>query len=241
MDEYRSEEEQVEALRRWWDDNGRSLLVTVVVTLAAMFGWQTWRDHAETQREVAADIYQTMLTASQGSEVNAEQQLTVSSYASRLKKEFPGTTYAQFAALQLARDAVQSGDLEKAESELRWVLGKAAKGSDAALVSQLRLARVMAARGQPDQALAMLGQKEAGAYAAAYAMARGDVLVALGRNQEARDAYASAQALAAVEAPGMNAGGTLGQKLESLTASAAQENPQVPIESPDVSASQGQE
>lgn len=240
MEEYRSEEEQVEALRRWWDDNGRSLLVAVVVALAAMFGWQTWRDHAETQREVAADIYQTMLVASQGAAMDAEQQLTVSSYAARLKEEFPGTTYAQFAALQLARDAVQSGDLEKAETELRWVLAKASRGSDVAVVSQLRLARVLAARGQTDQALAMLEQKEAGAYAAAYAVARGDVLFAEGRNQEAREAYASAQALTAVAAPAMGAG-ILDQKLESLSATLAQEKPPIQTESTGSSESPGQE
>ena len=34
MEEYRTEEEQVEALRRWWNENGRSTIVAIIVALA---------------------------------------------------------------------------------------------------------------------------------------------------------------------------------------------------------------
>ena len=36
MEAYRTEEEQVEALQRWWDENGRSTILAVVVALAAL-------------------------------------------------------------------------------------------------------------------------------------------------------------------------------------------------------------
>ena len=45
MDTYRTEEEQVEAIRHWWDENGRSIIISIVLALAAGFGWQAWKDH----------------------------------------------------------------------------------------------------------------------------------------------------------------------------------------------------
>ena len=215
MDELRTEEEQVEALRRWWDENGRSTLIAIGLALAAVFGWQWYGEHVENQREAASNIYQAMLNSVQGPEAGDEQRMTLRSYAKRLKEEFPGSTYAQFAALQLARDAVQSGELESAESELRWVLAKADAGSDIALVAQLRLARVVAAKGDADGALALLAGEQSGAYAAAYATARGDVLLAQGRETEAREAYVTAQALALASGQPLGAG-TLSQKLDSV-------------------------
>ena len=69
--------------------------------------------------------------------------------AEQLKADYSGSTYAQFAALHLARVAVAQNDLAEAQAQLRWVLGKADKGSDTAQIAQLRLARVLAASGEP--------------------------------------------------------------------------------------------
>jgi predicted negative regulator of RcsB-dependent stress response len=136
--------------------------------------------------------------------------------AEQLKTEFSGSSYAQFAALQLAAMAVQNGNLAEAEAQLRWVLGKATSGSDVAQVAQLRLARVVAAAGNTDQALDILGKAAPGAYAASYALAQGDILLAASRSDEARDAYTRAMAAAGSGSPGVNLA-VLQQKLQSLT------------------------
>ena len=49
MEPYNTEEEQVEALRRWWDENGRSTIAAIVIALAAGFGWQAWQKHDQGQ------------------------------------------------------------------------------------------------------------------------------------------------------------------------------------------------
>ena len=133
-----------------------------------------------------------------------------------IKQEYSRSTYAQFAALHLGRLAVQRGDLATAEAELRWVLGRADKGSDTAQLAQLRLARVLASGGESEQALTLLAQADAGAYAASYAIARGDALLALGRSDEAREAYAEALALSAQAAGQVNLV-MLQQKIQSLS------------------------
>ena len=61
MDTYQSEEEQVEALRKWWQENGKSTMAAIVVALAASFGWQSWKEHRSTQAEIASSVYQDML------------------------------------------------------------------------------------------------------------------------------------------------------------------------------------
>ena len=117
--------------------------------------------------------------------------------------------------MQLARIAVQDGNLATAEAELRWVLEKAGKGSDIARITELRLARVLASRGDAEQALAILGGDGDNPYAASYEAARGDILLAQGRDDDAREAYIRARNLATAGAiqPNIN---MLEQKLQSL-------------------------
>ncbi len=214
MESYDTEEEQVEALKRWWNENGRSIVVAVVVALAGTFGWQSWQSSKATQQQNASDLYQAMMR-SMGAGLPSANEEESTGLANTLKSEYDGTTYAQFAALHLAAIAVGKGELAEAEQELRWVLGKATKGSDTAQVAQVRLARVLAASGQTDQALAILSEGGEGAYAASYAVAQGDILLAAGRDDEAREAYGKALALA-------GGGGSMGnlpalqQKMQSL-------------------------
>jgi predicted negative regulator of RcsB-dependent stress response len=213
VEEYRTEEEQLEALGRWWNENGRSIVVAVVIALAASFGWQSWKSNEAKQLELASDNYQALLRA-----MNAQTESTVadvSEMAEQLKSEYSSSTYAQFAALHLAALAVQDNKLSAAQEQLRWVLGKASKGSDTAQVAQLRLARVLAASGDSDQALSVLGEAGSGTYAATYAAAEGDILLAAGRDDEARDAYSKALALAGGESGRVNLP-ALQQKLQSL-------------------------
>lgn len=215
MDQYRTEEEQVEALRRWWDENGRSTIAAIVVAVAVGFGWQAYKSNDQQKQENASDLYQSMLQGIAQTGATAEQEETVIDIAEQLKGDYSGSTYAQFAALHLASRAVGDNDLAEAEAQLRWVLGKAAKGSDTAEVAQLRLARVLAAAGDADQALAILAQAGEGPYQASYAVARGDILLTQGREEEAREAYANARILAG-DAQGQVNLPSLEQKMQSL-------------------------
>jgi predicted negative regulator of RcsB-dependent stress response len=199
VESYRTEEEQVEALRRWWQENGRSTIVAIILALGVGFGYQGWKNHGETSAEGASDLYQRMLQAFSAPAVSPEQQQLAVQLAEQLKTEYDDSTYAQFAALQLARVAVGANELDTAQAELRWVLGKADKGSDVARLAQLRLARVLAASGEPEQALTILDQGGEGPYKASYAVARGDILLSMGRSGEASESYAAALTLASAE------------------------------------------
>lgn len=188
MESYRTEEEQVEALKRWWQENGRSTLMGIALAVALVVGWQGWQRSQETAAAQASVSYQQMLQALASEDAaTRDRGLTL---ARELKDQHPGSTYAQFAALYLARVAVQEGDSSDAETQLRWVLAKA--DGDMKDLAQLRLAQVLAEQGDSEQALELLAPGQGGAMAAAYAMARGDVLLAAGRRDEARLAYEAA-------------------------------------------------
>ena len=219
MESYRTEEEQVEALKKWWDENGRGTIAAIIVALGVGFGWQGWKGYQEGQGEAASERYQALLQAL--SEVQGEDDVAAAAnIAGQIKTDHARSSYAQFAALHLARMAALEGDLAGAEAELRWVLGRADKGSDSYQLAQLRLARVLASAGDAEQALSILDGADAGAYQSAYSVARGDAMLMLGRAEEARLAYAQALSLAArgdsaaVNLPMVQ------QKLQSLSATA---------------------
>jgi predicted negative regulator of RcsB-dependent stress response len=193
MDSYQTEEEQVEAIRRWWQENGRSTIAVIVVALAAGFGWQSWKGYDLTRVESASTVYQNMLQSLNSTAGQAGSLDDAKDLAEQLKTEYSSTTYAQFAALQLAKLAAQDNKPEEAQSQLRWALSQAKAGSDVAAVAQLRLARVMASSGEPEQALEILTAAKDSSYTASYAIAEGDIYMQLGRIDEARDAYAFAK------------------------------------------------
>lgn len=210
METYSTEEEQLEALRRWWDDNGKSLIVGVVVAIAASAGWQYWQKKDLATRESASVIYQEILQSTDASNAAA-----LAEKAQQLVAQYPDTTYANFAALYLARVAVEKNNLPEAQRHLRWLLSNS-PSDDERRVAQLRLARVQAATGDYDAALAILSGEKAGAYAASYAIAEGDVLMMAQRNNEAKLAYEKARLLIE-QVEGAAVPVLLEQKLASLS------------------------
>jgi len=215
VEQYRTEEEQVEALKKWWEENGRSTVVAIIVALGLGFGWQGWQKHRQTELDAASNSYQNLLQQIASVEAGSDQKGIVT-LGEEIKREYGGSTYAQFAALHLARLAVNRGDLSEAEAQLRWVLGRADRGSDTQQLAQLRLARVLASAGDREQALSILASNEVGTYEAAYAVARGDILLMQGRNDEARESYSAALMLAARGDGQVNLD-MVQQKLQSLS------------------------
>lgn len=194
MADYRTEEEQIELLKTWWKENGKSTLVGVAVSLLAFTGWQFWTAQQKARNEAAADIYQQMIVAYEvpgGGEKGG-------ALAEQIRKDYPATVYGVFAALQLAREAVVANDLPRASTLLGWALEQGPDVSLVPLVS-LRLAHVQYAQGELDKALQSLVKiKDTDTWHASAAELKGDIFLAQGKADEAMASYASA--LSAIEA-----------------------------------------
>ena len=191
MADHMQDEADLEALKRWWDENSKGIVAAVVVAVLGTVGWQQYQGFTVSQAEAASDLYATML-AIQLEDGDAAQ---FTALAEEIKAEHSGSTYARFAAMLEARRAVDEGDLEGAEAALRWALTAGDTRSDIGQLIQLRLARVLADQGKETEALAILGQGSA-AFPVAYAQAQGDIHLAAGRPEQALAAYRQGRDLA---------------------------------------------
>ncbi len=191
MADHMQDEADLEALKRWWDENGKGLVAAVVVAVLGTVGWQQYQGFTASKAEAASDLYATML-AIQLEDGDAAQ---FTALTEELKAEHSASTYARFAAMLEARRAVDGGDLEGAEAALRWALTAGDTRSDIGQLIQLRLARVLADQGKETEALAILGQGSA-AFPVAYAQAQGDIHLAAGRPEQALAAYRQGRDLA---------------------------------------------
>ncbi len=194
----RTEEEELAMIRDWWQRNGRPLLTGGVLALVLVFGWQAWSEYQIRQAEAASVLYQQLL---QTVLVPAGQVDTakVSEIATTLKKDFAGTRYAQYGSLFVAKVAVETGKLDDALAELQAVVDKPADATLGELARQ-RLARVLAAQGKAEDGLKLLVGDVDQAFLAGREELKGDLLVQLGRTDEARAAYEKAKAALAQDA-----------------------------------------
>ena len=187
----RTEEEQIEAIKNWWKENGRSTVLGVTLAVVAVFGWRTWQDYQQTQAENASLLFQNMngtIQVQPGETLPAERLATATHLAKQLKTEHGSSSYALFASLWLAKVAVEQGDTAAAQSEQEWVLQQEPETA-VAQVARQRLARVIAANGNPDQALSVLGSAPASGFESDFYQVRGDILLQKGDVEQARAAY----------------------------------------------------
>jgi len=185
-----TEEEQLAQIKDWWQRNGKPLVLGAVIALVLVFGWQFWQKHQINQAQSASVVYQQLLDAAlESGEADAAE---VSRLGNLLKKDFAGTHYAQYGSLFVAKVAVESGRLDEAASELRSIVDKPADKTLDELARQ-RLARVLAAQDKADEAIKLLDGKVDAAFVASREELRGDLLVQLGRNDEAHAAYSKAK------------------------------------------------
>ena len=205
------DDEQIEALKEWWKENGNSLLTGVLLVVAVFFGVRQWQSWQVSSNAAASDLYQQIseLTIVRLGEPVSEQELLSSAQAvySQLKNDYEKSFYTRYAALAMASFQVGQEQLDLAAQELQWVLDNPEGGfmrevpDELLLTARQRLARVKLAQGEAEAALDLLRAVDSGTQATSYAEVEGDALVALGQREQGRVAYE--RALAGME-PGTN-------------------------------------
>ena len=196
MSVHLSEEEQLEVLKRWWKDYGRTVIIAVLVAVVGYFGYTTWQDQKRQKIEKASEVYEQLLklaNAEQGKVLTDSDKATIKHLAGELKDGNSKSLYAHSAAFFLAKLAVEEGSLDAAVNELKWVLSAQPEAATEQL-ARLRLARVLTAQKAFDDALAQLSPEPAAAFTSEYAEARGDILKLQGDLDAARTAFEKALA-----------------------------------------------
>ncbi|WP_090729309.1 YfgM family protein [Neptunomonas qingdaonensis] len=209
----RTEEEQVEALKGWWKENGKSLLFMIAIALSAVFAWKTWQQQQLTNAESASITYQNLLdavSATLGTQ-DLDQIATSQHLAEELKTDFENSEYARFAALLMARVQVDQGKFPEALAELDWVLAHA-PSDEMRNVTLLRKTRIYQAMGDYQKGLEVIKNLSAKEFNSSIFELKGDLLLASGEKMDARAAYQQA-----LDASGnAEANPLLNMKLEDL-------------------------
>jgi len=188
LDVTRTEEEQLEAIKKWWVENGWSIVGGIVIGLGAIFGWRGWEAYQLTQAEAASDIYTGLI-----GEVRQNKNDEARASANKLLDDYSATSYAIFASLIMAKLDVEAGDPAAAIQHLQWVMDKTGQNEFKHL-ARLRMARILLDDNKADQALALvLSVSEPGEFTASYEEIKGDIYTRQGEIDKAKIAYQQAQ------------------------------------------------
>lgn len=180
------EQEQIDAIKAWWTDYGRLVMLVVIGCLLAIAGFQGWRYYRAQQAQGAASLYGQMSEAE-----GAKDAKRVRAIAAQVIDRYGSTQYAGMAALAAAKAGITTGEIDDAKKNLQWAVDHA-KEDEMRDVARLRLAGVLLDEKKYDDALKLLSAKAGDTYAMLYADLRGDVLTAQGKPAEARAAYQQA-------------------------------------------------
>ena len=183
-----TEQEELEALQKWWKENGRAVVVGLVLGLGGVFGWTAWQSRAEATAERVSIDYQSMVEMA-ASDDHAEALLR----ADQIIRDQPDSEYAALAGLLGAKSAFAIGRTDDANRLLGWVVENARR-AELQDVARIRSVRLLLDQGEPDAALAMLAEVGTSAFATIVAELRGDILIGDRQSEAAAKAYQTALA-----------------------------------------------
>lgn len=181
------EQEQIDALKAFWNQYGNLVTWTLVVVLGAFAAWNGWNYWQREQAQKAGAMFEELDRAASAGDADKAARVFAD-----LRNSHAGTAFAEQGGLLLAKVQAAKGQASAAQASLSWVADNAAE-DEARTLARLRLAGLLADAGRYDDALKTLdAAKSAGAFDALVADRRGDILAAQGKTTEARAAYQQA-------------------------------------------------
>lgn len=185
MQVYDTEEQQVEAIKDWLRENGKAILIGVVIALCAVGGWR-YHSHTTTQTQQASSLaYNSVMQEIATEPAKTEEAL--SAFIANNKE----SEYAVLAALYLAKDEVEQANYTKAQTQLQWVKANSAD-SAYQILATYRLAKVLLQEAKYDDALAELALITDKAWASRVLELKGDLLLLKNDRAGAKSAYTQA-------------------------------------------------
>ncbi len=183
MEIYENEHDQVDAIKRFFAENGKALAVGVILGVGALVGWRYWTGHQTESAQTASAAYEHAISA-----LKADKPETLAS-AEKFAAENKNT-YGALASLELAQQFVNQDQLDKASAQLQQGLAATTDDNLKGMIN-IRLARIQVQLKQQDAALKTLDSVKGEGWAAIVADLRGEVLLSKGDKQGARTAWES--------------------------------------------------
>lgn len=187
MDIYASDEEKGEEIKRWWRENGLSVMLGIALGIAALVGGRYWLTQQAINVTNASSLYQ------QASAYLAEGKTSeAASSVDQLFSDFSATPYATFAALDMAKESAANKDSNGAKSYLEWAINHA-KLAGQKDIARLRLSQLQLSEASYEAALATANQSDTAAFKSLFDELKGDIYLAQGKMAEAASAYRAAK------------------------------------------------
>jgi predicted negative regulator of RcsB-dependent stress response len=190
-EEYLTDDEQLEAVKRAFSEYAPWIIGGVVLGVGGWFGIQHYRSQQNEHALQAAAQFTQMTVAMQLNDRAQSRKI-----ADGIIKDFKGSPYADQAQLSLARMDVEEGVDGNAIAPLTEVMTNS-KDGELKQIARLRLARILIDQGKPDEAIKTLDAGTPGSFAARYHEVRGDALYAKKDIPGAAAAYNAALSAAA--------------------------------------------
>ena len=200
------EQEQLDEFKAWWKKNGRMVTSLALAALVAYSAWQAYGYFQNKNATEASSLYQALVVTEPAKIAEIKTQ------SAKLMEDFSGTPYAGRAAVFAAKANFAANDSKSAKAQLEWA-AKNAKESAVKAIASLQLAGILYGEKSYDEAIKVLAAITDKGYEGLKANMQGDVLMAQGKQAEAKKAYEIA--LSNLDAQGKMHQYTQ-QKLESL-------------------------
>ena len=182
--EFETEEQELDALKKWWKKYGKIVIAGIIIGGGLIVGWRFYQEYKLNHAEKASALYEVVLQAAgSAGDINTQQ-----TQVNELMAEYADTPYAALSALVLSGQQAKSGDNVKAAQQLEWVI-KNSSAVEVRTIARLRLARIMLATEQFDLALNLVNSEYPESFTALFEELKGDLYVARGETELARIAY----------------------------------------------------
>lgn len=179
------EQDQLDALKTWWKNNGTKMLIVIGVIVAVFIGHQGWKQYQTKQSQAASEKFMQL------GDTSPSEVETIKSLAADIMENYPSTPYAARAALLSAKTNYNAKDVESAKLQSEWAY-KNAKEDAVKTLAQLQLASILFEQKDYDAALALVNEEHDASFNGLFADLKGDILVAQGKPDEAKLAYQDA-------------------------------------------------
>ncbi|KAF7768798.1 hypothetical protein PCIT_a3299 [Pseudoalteromonas citrea] len=180
MEIYSTEEQQAEAIKQFFRDNGVSLALGIVLGLGGLYGWKAYNQSQITSAEAASNAYSDIV---EGEEVLASAESFIANNGD--------SNYAVLAAFVAAKEAVDKQQYSVATEKLRFA-ADTVKNPELKATALTRLARIQLTEKKLDEALATLNTTMPASFNAQVSEIKGDVYLEKGDKQSARTHYQAA-------------------------------------------------
>lgn len=185
------EQEQIDALKDWWDRNGTKVIIVALLFALGVLGWRGYQWYEQHQATKALGYFEALEIAStQQGEESITRMLAASEV---LRKEHPKSGYATRGALVAAEALFKENKIDEAKTQLQWLVEQKQEPAMVG-IAKLRLAGILLQQAEYDAALAQLAEPTP-AFKGLYADRRGDINYAKGLKNEARAEWKQALAL----------------------------------------------